>query len=96
MAQIRLVFLFFFTHRNRAGDQLPVKPGSLYRGQQLVVFGHYWGEGMPGGRNIFINTPVLIDPGCENIGGRVYTRSDSEDGAMPHHFHMRNGEIDHA
>ena len=26
-------------------DMTPVRIGSLYRGQQLVVFGHYWGEG---------------------------------------------------
>ena len=23
----------------------PARPGSLYRGQQLIVFGHYWGDG---------------------------------------------------
>ncbi|MCB1729094.1 MAG: VWA domain-containing protein [Halieaceae bacterium] len=26
-------------------DMTPARIGSLYRGQQLVVFGHYWGEG---------------------------------------------------
>ena len=30
----------------RVADLTPSKPGSLYRGQQLVVFGHYWGDGM--------------------------------------------------
>ena len=29
----------------RTADQTPAKPGSLYRGQQLVLFGHYWGDG---------------------------------------------------
>lgn len=29
----------------RNADRMPVKPGSLYRGQQLVLFGHYWGDG---------------------------------------------------
>lgn len=27
-------------------DLTPGRPGSLYRGQQLILFGHYWGEGM--------------------------------------------------
>lgn len=26
-------------------DLTPARMGSLYRGQQLIVFGHYWGEG---------------------------------------------------
>ena len=26
-------------------DLTPERPGSLYRGQQLIVFGHYWGSG---------------------------------------------------
>lgn len=30
----------------KTGDLTPKRIGSLYRGQQLVVFGHYWGEGM--------------------------------------------------
>ena len=30
----------------KTADLTPGKIGSLYRGQQLVVFGHYWGEGM--------------------------------------------------
>jgi Ca-activated chloride channel family protein len=30
----------------RTADLTPSEPGSLYRGQQLVVFGHYWGDGM--------------------------------------------------
>ncbi len=30
----------------KIADLTPGKIGSLYRGQQLVVFGHYWGEGM--------------------------------------------------
>jgi len=29
----------------RVGDAAPKAPGSLYRGQQLVLFGHYWGAG---------------------------------------------------
>ena len=29
----------------RTADLTPSAPGSLYRGQQLVVFGHYWGDG---------------------------------------------------
>ncbi len=29
----------------KTADQTPRKIGSLYRGQQLVVFGHYWGDG---------------------------------------------------
>ena len=29
----------------KTADQTPKTIGSLYRGQQLVVFGHYWGEG---------------------------------------------------
>jgi len=29
----------------KAGDLTPEKIGSLYRGQQLIVFGHYWGSG---------------------------------------------------
>jgi Ca-activated chloride channel family protein len=30
----------------RTADLTPGEIGSLYRGQQLVIFGHYWGEGM--------------------------------------------------
>jgi Ca-activated chloride channel family protein len=30
----------------KTADITPTNPGSLYRGQQLVVFGHYWGDGM--------------------------------------------------
>ncbi len=30
----------------KTADLTPGKIGSLYRGQQLVVFGHYWGDGM--------------------------------------------------
>lgn len=30
----------------KVADMTPKKIGSLYRGQQLVVFGHYWGDGM--------------------------------------------------
>jgi Ca-activated chloride channel family protein len=30
----------------RTGDMAPQQIGSLYRGQQLVVFGHYWDGGM--------------------------------------------------
>ena len=30
----------------KTADLTPGQPGSLYRGQQLVVFGHYWGDGM--------------------------------------------------
>ena len=30
----------------RTADLTPGQIGSLYRGQQLVVFGHYWGDGM--------------------------------------------------
>ncbi|MDM7859230.1 VIT and VWA domain-containing protein [Alteromonas sp. ASW11-36] len=29
----------------KVADVQPVEIGSLYRGQQLVLFGHYWGEG---------------------------------------------------
>ncbi len=29
----------------KTADQTPKTIGSLYRGQQLVVFGHYWGDG---------------------------------------------------
>ena len=29
----------------KTADLVPGKPRSLYRGQQLVVFGHYWGAG---------------------------------------------------
>jgi Ca-activated chloride channel family protein len=29
----------------KTADLTPKTPGSLYRGQQLVVFGHYWGDG---------------------------------------------------
>lgn len=29
----------------KTGDLTPINPGSLYRGQQLVFFGHYWGDG---------------------------------------------------
>jgi Ca-activated chloride channel family protein len=29
----------------KTGDLTPERIGSLYRGQQLVVFGHYWGAG---------------------------------------------------
>ncbi|MEM7223982.1 MAG: VIT and VWA domain-containing protein [Pseudomonadota bacterium] len=29
----------------RTGDLAPSRIGSLYRGQQLVLFGHYWGDG---------------------------------------------------
>jgi len=30
----------------KTGDLTPEQIGSLYRGQQLVIFGHYWGDGM--------------------------------------------------
>ena len=30
----------------KTADLTPQQIGSLYRGQQLVVFGHYWGDGM--------------------------------------------------
>ncbi len=30
----------------KVADLTPKRIGSLYRGQQLVVFGHYWGDGM--------------------------------------------------
>ncbi|HEY9049960.1 MAG TPA: VWA domain-containing protein, partial [Gammaproteobacteria bacterium] len=30
----------------KTSDLTPKNIGSLYRGQQLIVFGHYWGEGM--------------------------------------------------
>ena len=30
----------------KIADVTPKEIGSLYRGQQLVVFGHYWGDGM--------------------------------------------------
>jgi Ca-activated chloride channel homolog len=30
----------------KTADITPERIGSLYRGQQLVIFGHYWGEGM--------------------------------------------------
>jgi Ca-activated chloride channel family protein len=30
----------------KTADLTPAEAGSLYRGQQLVIFGHYWGEGM--------------------------------------------------
>jgi Ca-activated chloride channel family protein len=30
----------------KTADLTPAQIGSLYRGQQLVIFGHYWGEGM--------------------------------------------------
>jgi Ca-activated chloride channel homolog len=30
----------------KTGDLTPEQIGSLYRGQQLVLFGHYWGDGM--------------------------------------------------
>jgi Ca-activated chloride channel family protein len=29
----------------KTADVTPQAPGSLYRGQQLIAFGHYWGEG---------------------------------------------------
>ena len=29
----------------RIADLTPARIGSLYRGQQLIVFGHYWGDG---------------------------------------------------
>ncbi|MEL0585132.1 MAG: VIT and VWA domain-containing protein [Candidatus Thiodiazotropha sp. (ex. Lucinoma kazani)] len=29
----------------KTGDLTPINPGSLYRGQQLIFFGHYWGDG---------------------------------------------------
>ena len=29
----------------KVADMTPAKIGSLYRGEQLVVFGHYWGDG---------------------------------------------------
>jgi Ca-activated chloride channel family protein len=29
----------------RVGDLTPARAGSLYLGEQLVVFGHYWGDG---------------------------------------------------
>jgi Ca-activated chloride channel family protein len=32
----------------RVGDLTPARIGSLYRGQQLVLFGHYWGDGAAG------------------------------------------------
>jgi Ca-activated chloride channel family protein len=32
-------------HGVKTGDLTPERIGSLYRGQQLIVFGHYWGEG---------------------------------------------------
>jgi len=30
----------------KVSDLTPERIGSLYRGQQLIVFGHYWGSGM--------------------------------------------------
>ena len=30
----------------KTADITPSEIGSLYRGQQLVIFGHYWGDGM--------------------------------------------------
>jgi Ca-activated chloride channel family protein len=30
----------------KTGDLTPKEIGSLYRGEQLVLFGHYWGDGM--------------------------------------------------
>ncbi len=30
----------------KTADLTPAKIGSLYRGQQLVIFGHYWGDGV--------------------------------------------------
>ncbi len=30
----------------RTSDLTPEKIGSLYRGQQMIVFGHYWGDGV--------------------------------------------------
>ena len=30
----------------KTGDLTPKQLGSLYRGQQLIVFGHYWGSGV--------------------------------------------------
>lgn len=32
----------------KVGDLTPERIGSLYRGQQLIVFGHYWGSGEAG------------------------------------------------
>ena len=29
----------------RVADLTPARPASLYRGEQLVLFGHYWGDG---------------------------------------------------
>lgn len=29
----------------KVGDMTPARIGSLYRGQQMIVFGHYWGDG---------------------------------------------------
>jgi len=30
----------------KVSDLTPIQPGSLYRGQQLTIFGHYWGSGV--------------------------------------------------
>ena len=30
----------------KTADQTPARLGSLYRGQQLIVLGHYWGDGI--------------------------------------------------
>ena len=55
-----------------------------------------YAPGFCGGCNILIKSPVLITSACANDGGRVGKHTDSEDGAVLHNFHRRNGEIDHA
>jgi Ca-activated chloride channel family protein len=40
-------------------DLTPARIGSLYRGRQLIIFGHYWGEGMA---DVAINGKVSGQP----------------------------------
>ncbi|WOX04615.1 VIT and vWA domain-containing protein [Microbulbifer pacificus] len=46
-------------------DMSPAQIGSLYRGQQLIVFGHYWGDG-----------PAKLDINGKVSGREVHYRSD--------------------
>ncbi|HEY8570665.1 VIT and VWA domain-containing protein [Microbulbifer sp.] len=46
-------------------DMSPAQIGSLYRGQQLTVFGHYWGDG-----------PAKLDIKGKVSGREVHYRSD--------------------
>ncbi|MGD8569113.1 MAG: VIT and VWA domain-containing protein [Gammaproteobacteria bacterium] len=43
----------------KTADIAPQTIGSLYRGQQLIVFGHYWGDGLA---NVKVNAKVSGKP----------------------------------